>query len=223
VRGHHGAVPGPLVRGGPATEAARTFIGERTGLTRVGYVPELRLHLADEVYGLWERTGRLPFWAFAWAGGLALARHVLDHPEVVRGRTVLDLASGSGLVAIAAALAGASAVTATEIDPLAAVAVGLNADANGVTVAVDQRDPLDGDAAGAEVVLAGDVFYEAPMAGRVLPFLQRARAHGARVLIGDPGRAYLPDGRFTAVAVHTVPTLRALEDAEAKQVTIWRL
>jgi predicted nicotinamide N-methyase len=195
----------------------------RTRLAAVPYVPEMRLHLADEVYGLWERTGRLPFWAFAWVGGLALARHVLDHPEVVRDRTVLDLASGSGLVAIAAALAGAATVTAGEVDPLAAAAIGLNAAANEVTVTVMLEDLLGGDGGCADVVLAGDVFYEEPMADRVLPFLQRARARGAQVLVGDPGRAYLPDGRFTAVAVHSVPTLRVLEDAEVKQVTIWRV
>ncbi|MCW2916341.1 MAG: methyltransferase [Actinomycetia bacterium] len=195
----------------------------RTRLAAVPYVPEMRLHLADEVYGLWERTGRLPFWAFAWAGGLALARHVLDHPEVVRDRTVLDLASGSGVVAIAAALAGAAAVTAGEVDPLAAAAIGLNAAANEVTVTVMLADLLGGDGGCADVVLAGDVFYEEPMADRVLPFLERARARGAQVLVGDPGRAYLPDGRFTAVAVHSVPTLRVLEDAEVKRVTIWRV
>jgi predicted nicotinamide N-methyase len=195
----------------------------RTRLAAIPYVPEMRLHLSDEVYGLWERTGRLPFWAFAWAGGLALARHVLDHPEVVRDRTVLDLASGSGVVAIAAALAGAAAVTAGEVDPLAAAAIGLNAAANEVTVTVMLADLLGGDGGCADVVLAGDVFYEEPMADRVLPFLERARARGAQVLVGDPGRAYLPDGRFTAVAVHSVPTLRVLEDAEVKRVTIWRV
>ena len=216
----------------------RAFVRAHTRLTRVPYVPELRLHLAggatgetgemagemaDEVYGLWERAGRLPFWAFAWAGGLALARHVLDHPCLVRDRTVLDLASGSGLVAIAAALAGASAVTAAEVDPLAAAAIALNAAANQAAVGVTLCDLLDGDGGEAEVVLAGDVFYEEPLARRVLPFLRRARARGARVLVGDPGRAYLPRGRFTAVACQTVPTSRCLEDAEVKQVTIWRV
>jgi predicted nicotinamide N-methyase len=194
-----------------------------TRLTAVAYLPEMRLHLADEVYGLWERTGRLPFWAFAWAGGLALARHILDHPDIVRDRTVLDLASGSGLVAIAAALAGAATVTAGEVDPLAAAAIGLNAAVNEVAVTVVLRDLLDEDGGEAEVVLAGDVFYEKPMADRVLPFLRRSRACGAQVLIGDPGRAYLPGDRFTAVAVHAVPTSRELEDDEVKHVTIWRV
>jgi predicted nicotinamide N-methyase len=212
----------------PATQAPTSFIRDSTRLTRVCYVPEIRLHLADEAYELWERTGRLPFWAFAWAGGLALARHVLDHPDVVRDRTVLDLASGSGLVAIAAALAGAATVTAAEVDPLAAAAIGLNAAVNEVAVTVVLHDLLDtgsGDTGcgDTEVVLAGDVFYEQPMADRVLPFLRRARARGAQVLIGDPGRAYLPGGLFTAVDVHAVPTLRELEDAEVKHVTIWRV
>jgi predicted nicotinamide N-methyase len=206
-----------------ATRTPRAFIRERTRLTRVPHVPEVRLHLADEVYRLWERTGRLPFWAFAWPGGLALARHLLDHPGLVRDRSVLDLASGSGLIAIAAALAGASAVTAAEVDPLAAAAIALNAAANQVGVAVTLRDLLDGDGGDTEVVLAGDVFYEEPMARRVLPFLQRAQARGAHVLVGDPGRAYLPPGRFTALAVQAVPALRVLEDAEVKQVTIWRV
>jgi predicted nicotinamide N-methyase len=235
------------------THRERAFVRAHTRLTRVPHVPELRLHLAgattshstgtasgtvgdqagdqgdqvgDEVYGLyglWERAGRLPFWAFAWAGGLALARHVLDDPGLVRDRTVLDLASGSGLVAIAAALAGASAVTAAEVDPLAAAAIALNAAANDAVVGVTLHDLLDGDGGGAEVVLAGDVFYEEPMAHRVLPFLRRARARGARVLVGDPGRAYLPRGCFTAVACQPVPTSRCVEDAAVKQVTIWRV
>ncbi|MGI8331758.1 class I SAM-dependent methyltransferase [Actinomadura scrupuli] len=217
------------------TPRERAFVRAHTRLTRVPYVPELRLHLAagtgsgtggatgDEVYGLWEQAGRLPFWAFAWAGGLALARHVLDHPALVRDRTVLDLASGSGLVAIAAALAGAAAVTAAEVDPLAAAAIALNAAANRAAVGVTLQDLLDGDGGDAEVVLAGDVFYEEPMARRVLPFLRRARARGARVLVGDPGRAYLPRECFTPVACQTVPTSRCLEDAEVKQVTIWRV
>jgi predicted nicotinamide N-methyase len=206
------------------------FIRAHTAAAAPPYVPEIRLHLADEPIELWERTeqergGQLPppFWAFAWAGGQALARYLLDHPDLVSGRTVFDLAAGSGLVAIAAAMAGAAEVTANEIDPYAAVAVALNASTNGVAVAVAFGDRLDGDAQGAEVVLAGDVFYSRPMTERVLPFLLRARARGARVLVGDPGRAYLPHDHFTAVATYEVPVTHALESAEVKVTTVWAL
>src|SRR5205823_6157841 len=164
-----------------------------------------------------------PFWGFPWAGGQALARHVLDHPEVVAGRRVLDLASGSGLVAVAAARSGAARVRANEIDGYALAAITLNAAANGVPVAVHEGDLLDGDADGAEVVLAGDVFYSRDLATRVLAFLDRARAGGAEVLVGDPGRAYLPRHRLAEVAAHEVPVVRALEDADVKRVTVWRL
>jgi predicted nicotinamide N-methyase len=193
-------------------------------------VPEVRLHLADEAFGLWQKTeellGRtglpLPFWAFAWAGGQALARYLLDHPDLVAGRRVFDLASGSGLVAIAAASAGAAAVTASEVDQLAVAAIALNAEANDVIVSCARGDALDGDGAGAEIVLAGDVFYERPMAGRVLPFLERARARGASVLIGDPGRTCLPPSRFEALATYEVPVTRATEDTELKLTTVWQ-
>jgi len=156
------------------------------------------------------------------AGGQALARYLLDHRDEVRGRTVLDLAAGSGLVAIAAARAGAAGVTATEIDPYAAAAIALNAQVNDVKVDVCLGDVLDDDT-GAEVVLAGDVFYSHAMGERVLAFLVRARGRGARVLVGDPGRAYLPRNRLTAVATREVPVPRALEDAEVKRTTVWRL
>jgi predicted nicotinamide N-methyase len=194
-------------------------------------VPEVRLHLADEAISLWERTEAElgctglppPFWAFAWAGGQALARYVLDHPDLVEGRRVLDMASGCGVVAIAAAMAGASTVTASDVDELAVAAIGLNAQANGVAVCGSLEDLLDGDAGGAEVVLAGDVFYQRAMAGRVLPFLGRARQGGARVLVGDPERAYLPRRWFKALARYQVPVTRALEDADVKATTVWRL
>jgi predicted nicotinamide N-methyase len=187
------------------------------------------LHLADEPIELWERTEQEhgsqlppPFWAFAWAGGQALARYLLDHPELVRGRVVCDLAAGCGLVAIAAARAGAASVTAVEIDPLAAAAITVNAAANDASVSVTLGDVLD-DEANADVVLAGDVFYSRPMTERVLPFLQRARDGGARVLVGDPGRAYLPRGLFTAVATYDVPVTHALESADSKATTVWEL
>jgi predicted nicotinamide N-methyase len=206
------------------------FIRSHTRLDAPSAVPEVLLHLAEEPIELWERTeqergGQLPppFWAFAWAGGQALARYVLDHPDLVRGRTVFDLAAGSGLVAIAAARAGAASVTAVEVDPLAVAAIAINAAANDVSVSITLGDVLDGDAAGADVVLAGDVFYSRPMTERVLPFLQRARAGGARVLMGDPGRAYLPRGLFTAVATYDIPVTQALESAEIKVSTVWEL
>jgi predicted nicotinamide N-methyase len=207
------------------------FVVAHTVLGVPPFLPELRLHLAADAFALWEETERVqggevaapPFWAFPWAGGQALARHVLDHPEVVAGRRVLDLASGSGLVAVAAARAGAARVTANEIDGYAAAAIALNARANAVPVTVRLGDLLDGTTDGAEVVLAGDVFYSRDFATRVLAFLDRARAGGAEVYVGDPGRAYLPRDRLVEVAAHDVPVIRALEDADRKRVTVWRL
>jgi predicted nicotinamide N-methyase len=183
------------------------------------------------VIALWERTEQdaghtglpPPYWAFAWAGGQALARYLLDHPEQAAGRTVLDLAAGSGLVAIAAAKAGAATVTPSETDPLALTAIELNSGANGVRLEAPVGDVLDGGAPAVDLVLAGDVFYERSMAGRVLRYLERARASGAVVLVGDPGRAYLPRDRFDAVASYDVPVSRMLEGADVKRTTVWRL
>ncbi|WP_354643731.1 class I SAM-dependent methyltransferase [Kitasatospora camelliae] len=213
------------------TSPVEDFVRTQTRLAPVPFVPEVRLHLAEEAIELWERTeaekGEAglppPFWAFAWAGGQAVARYVLDHPEAVAGRAVLDLASGSGLVSIAAALRGAGSVTAAEIDDYAVAAIAINAAANGVDVDARCADLLDGDGAPAEVVLAGDVFYERAMAHRVLPFLRRARDRGALVLVGDPGRAYLPRERFTEVASYRVPVVADLEDTAVKTSTVWRL
>ncbi|MER8185940.1 50S ribosomal protein L11 methyltransferase [Kitasatospora sp. NPDC094015] len=216
----------------PTTTASVTeFIESQTRLGTVPFVPEVRLRLADEAIALWERTetakGEIglppPFWAFAWAGGQAVARYLLDHPATVAGHRVLDLAAGSGLVAIAAARSGAASVTAAEIDDYAVAAIALNAAANGVTVEARLADLLDGDGEGAEVVLAGDVFYERGMAQRVLPFLQRARERGALVLVGDPGRAYLPRERFTEVASYQVPVIADLEDSAVKTSVVWQL
>ncbi|MGH3318779.1 MAG: class I SAM-dependent methyltransferase [Streptosporangiaceae bacterium] len=213
-------------------DAARhsAFVGDHTRIAAPPYVPEVRLHLAEEAFELWETTeeelGRTlppPFWAFAWVGGQALARYVLDHPDLVHGRRVLDLASGCGLVAIAAAKAGAAHVTATEIDRLAVAAIALNAENNGVAVAAALEDVLDKDPADAGVVLAGDVFYEKPTTRRMLSFLERAYAGGASVLVGDPGRAHLPRPRLEALATYDVPAPLALEDAEVKRTTVWRL
>jgi predicted nicotinamide N-methyase len=154
---------------------------------------------------------------------VAVARYVLDHPDLVAGRAVLDLAAGSGLVGIAAALSGAESVRAAEIDAYAVAAIGINATANGVQVDAAFEDLLDGDGAPAEIVLAGDVFYERAMADRFLPFLQRAQTRGAQVIVGDPGRAYLPRDRFTALAAYDVPVVADLEDTARKTTTVWRL
>ena len=190
-----------------------------------------------------------PFWAFPWAGGQALARYLLDEPGRVRGQVVLDLASGSGLVAIAAAVAGAASVIPSETDPLAVAAIALNAGVNRVQLEPTLGDllsgpdpgrwvagdpglgelgpgdpgPGSGPAAAAGVVLAGDAFYDRDMAARLLPFLERARQGGALVLVGDPGRAYLPRDRFTQVAAYDVPVERVIEDADVKPSTVWRL
>ncbi|RAG84933.1 methyltransferase [Streptacidiphilus pinicola] len=217
----------------PAPNAA-DFVRTHTRLAPAspGFLTEVRLHLADQVFALWEETetasGRdnapPPFWAQAWAGGLALARYVLDHPETVAGRHVLDLASGSGLVAIAAVKAGAASVAVSEIDPLALDAISLNAAANAAPLGPSLGDVLDADPTPtADVVLVGDAFYERTLATRVLAFLTRARSHGATALVGDPGRTYLPRTVFDSVATYAVPVQRELEDTETKQTTVWKL
>jgi predicted nicotinamide N-methyase len=207
------------------------FVRSACRLGPVPQVAEIRLHLADDVLGLWQRTEDEfgsdqppPFWAFAWPGGQALARYVLDHPGLVAGRRVLDVGSGSGLVAIAAVKAGAAAATASEVDPLALAAIGLNARANGVPELPVVGDVLDGDggdAAGADVVLAGDVWYSRPLAERVLAFLDRVTARGATVLAGDIGRAFLPRDRFRVLDASDVPVMAGLEDGAVKRTMVW--
>jgi predicted nicotinamide N-methyase len=204
------------------------FVRAHTRLAPVPFVPELVLHQADEPIALWERTeaGRgeqpPPFWAFAWAGGQALARYMLDAPDLVRGRDVLDLATGSGLVAIAAARAGARTVTANDIDPLALAAASANAAANGVRLRLIEGDLLQTDDRYG-VVLAGDVCYSRDMSGRMLGFLRRAAAAGSLVLIGDPGRAYLPAEGLTAAAAYDVPVAEALESVAVRRTTVWQV
>lgn len=195
-----------------------------TRLEVTPFVPEIVLHLAEDITELWERTGaeQPPFWAFAWAGGQAVARYVLDNRDLVAGRTVFDLASGSGLVAVAAARAGAGAVTACDLDPLAATAMGINARANDVSITPLLADVLDEDT-DAEVVLAGDVFYDKDMSARVLPFLERAAARGALVLVGDPSRPYLPRSRFEVAAHYSVPVPRDLEGVRVLPTAVWSL
>jgi len=204
------------------------FIRAHTRLLAVPHAPEIRLYLADEATARWEKTeeelGELglppPFWAFAWAGGQALARYILDHPDLVRRKRVLDFASGSGLVAIAAALAGAAAVEASEIDEFALAAIALNAEANGVRITSRAGD-IAGEDGKWELVLAGDVSYERDMAERVTDWLAHLAARGARVLIGDPGRTYLARDRLEPIAEYGIPVTRELEDMEIKRTQVW--
>ncbi len=203
------------------------FLHAHTVLAPVPFVPEITLWQAEEPIALWEATEAAgesqppPFWAFAWAGGQALARHILDDPDLVAGRSVLDLATGSGLVAVAAARAGARPVTANDIDPLSLTAAAANAEANRVQVDTVEDDLLDSDERFG-VILAGDVFYSREMAGRVLPFLRRAAGRGSLVLVGDPGRAYLPEGLIQR-AVYDVPVLEALESVPVRRTTVWQV
>jgi predicted nicotinamide N-methyase len=205
------------------------FVLQYTTLRAASAVPEIVLHQADDAITLWERTELAaggaqlppPFWAFAWAGGQAVARYLLDHPDVVRGRRVLDLAAGGGVVAVAAALAGARAVTATDIDPAAVAAISLNAAANDVTVDALCADVLDDPVPDVDVVTAGDVFYNRDLAERMLAFLTRAVATGAVVLVGDPGRAYVPHAALEEVAAYDIPTTHDLESAETKRTRVW--
>ena len=207
----------------------RTFILENTDLMCPPHVPEIRLHLASEAHDLWLKTEEdleaiglpPPFWAFAWAGGQGLARYILDNPDVVAGKRVLDFASGSGLVAIAAKLAGAAEVVAADIDPWTASAVALNAADNGVEIGF-LGDNLVGLTIDADVVLAGDVFYDREFASALIPWLADLADAGILVLVGDPGRSYCPRGELEQIAVYQVPVTRALEDSEVKKTTVWR-
>jgi predicted nicotinamide N-methyase len=210
-------------------EAAAAFVAGQTAIGRAPLVPELALHLASEITPIWQATEQSlarqgvepPYWAFAWPGGQALARFVLDDPTPVAGRRVLDLAAGCGIAAIAAARAGAS-VTAAEIDPLAAAAIRANAALNGVTVTVALGDPLLHPAE-AEVILAGDVCYEARMTARVVPWLREAAGRDITVLLADPGRAYLPREGLEALARYEVAVTRELEDRLVRETTVYRV
>lgn len=207
------------------------FIAANTRLQPVPHAPEISLHLADEVTPIWrlteEELGELglppPFWAFAWAGGQALARYLLDHPREAADRRVLDFATGSGLVGIAAMKAGAASVLCADIDPFCAAAVAANAAANGVTLDFTAEDLLDAPPPEVDVICAGDVCYEKPMTDRVLAWLARAKANGSRVLIGDPGRTYFPREGLAFLAEYRVPTTRELEDQEVKRSSVWAL
>jgi predicted nicotinamide N-methyase len=207
------------------------FVRRKTAVASPPLVPEIRLHLATEVTPIWQATedslarGAVPppFWAFAWAGGQALARYLLDHPDIVAGREVLDIGSGSGIVAIAAAKAGARSVTAADIDHFAAAAIALNSALNEVTITIETRDLLDRAAAGWGIALAGDICYEEPMSSRAVALLRRIAARGRPALLGDPGRAYLPRERLVELARYVVPTSRELEDREAREGVVWQV
>jgi predicted nicotinamide N-methyase len=210
----------------------RAFILQHTRLQQLPFLPELQLYLADEVTPLWRMTeeelGRqdaLPYWAFAWVGGQAIARYLLDHPEEVAGKRVLDLASGSGLCAIAAMKAAAAGALAADIDPFSEEAVALNAQANEVAVGFTGRDLLSANPPGmcwsTDLILAGDVCYEQPMAGRALAWLQTAHSQGTGVLLGDPGRPYFPGKGLIQLADYQVPTTRELEDREVKRTGVF--
>ncbi|WP_433394244.1 class I SAM-dependent methyltransferase [Micromonospora sp. KLBMP9576] len=202
---------------------------DRLRLVRIPFVPEVRLHLAEDAIVWWARMEAdaghalpAPYWASVWAGGQALARHLLDHPELVAGRRVLDLAAGSGLVAIAAALAGAERVIANDIDPYAVAAVTVNARANRVRVTATGDDLLDAVPDEVDLLVAGDVLYDATMAARMLPFLCRTAATGTDVLVGDPGRGHLPPGLLAAVASYPVPTTEPAVDSPVRRVQVLR-
>jgi len=205
------------------------FVRAHTRPGRPSLVPEVGLHLADDVVALWEalEAGDVdpgsdpPFWAAAWPGGQALARYVLDHPEVVAGRTVLDLGAGSGLVAVAALQAGAVRVVASDVDPYGRAAIAVNAELNGVGPVEVTGDLLDGEPdASIDVVLAGDVCYDREMTARVLPYLGKAWLGGAAVYLGDPGRPYVPREGLVEVATFDVPDT---EGPQVRRTTVWRL
>jgi predicted nicotinamide N-methyase len=207
------------------------FVRRNTIVESPPLVPQIRLHLASEVTPIWQASEASlardavppPFWAFAWPGGQALARYLLDHPALVGGREVLDFASGSGLVAIAAAKSGARHVAAADIDPFAAAAIAVNADLNEVQIEIVTADLVGAAEVCWDVVTAGDVCYEREMAERVVPWLRALAARGALVLLGDPGRPYLPGGGLVECRRYVVPTSRELEDRDTRDTIVWRV
>ncbi len=209
----------------------KDFITAWTAVSSPPQVPEISLHLAGEITPIWEATEAIlerenvppPFWAFAWPGGQALARHILDHPEIVHGRNVLDFAGGCGLIAIAAAKSGAKSVTCADIDLFALAAAGLNSELNGVTLTFEGSDLVGKENQGWDVVLSGDICYEKALAERVTTWLRTLAGGGAVVMIGDPGRDYLPKEGLVEVARHTVPTSLELEDRSERNAIVWRV
>ncbi|WP_437683029.1 class I SAM-dependent methyltransferase [Sorangium sp. So ce131] len=214
-------------------EGAAAFVARETAVACPPFVPEVKLHLATEVTPLWHATEAAlaragvppPYWAFAWAGGQALARYLLDHPAAVSGKRVLDLAAGGGVVAIAAARAGAAHVSAADIDPFAAAALSLNAALNGVSLAVLTEDLTESDADGGawDVIVAGDVCYERAMVDRVLPWLRRQAGRAGAVLVGDPGRTYCPSDGVEELSRYLVPTSLDLEGRAHRETRVLRL
>ncbi|MHC1547474.1 class I SAM-dependent methyltransferase [Phyllobacterium sp. K27] len=213
----------------PTSDRYRQFVLANTSIQSPPHVPEIKLHLADEAHDLWQRTEEElatiglppPFWAFAWAGGQGVARYVIDNPQIVRGRPVLDFASGSGLVGIAAAMSDAKHVFCCDIDPFTQPAILLNAAANDVMLDIMIAD-LIGTDKGWDVVLAGDVFYDKALADLLIPWFTKLASRGAEVIVGDPGRSYFPKDLLQPLAVYSVPVTRVLEDAEIKKTTVWR-
>ncbi len=212
-------------------EVKASFVRANTTILPVPLTPEIRLHLAHEAVPLWQKTeeelGEMglppPFWAFAWAGGQALARYILDHPDSVKGKSVIDLASGSGLVAIAASKSGAATILAADIDAFSAAAIELNSLLNAATIGVTTENLLDKSPPAVDVILVGDLFYEKTTAESVFAWLTRAKAQGAEIFIGDPGRSYLPQDKLRKLAEYNVPVTRDLEDAEIKRTAVWAL
>jgi predicted nicotinamide N-methyase len=210
---------------------ARAFIARHTRLRPVPGLDEIRLHLADEALPLWGAVAAetadpdtaLPYWAFAWGGGLAIAHYLRDHPEIVAGRRVFDLGSGSGLCAIAAMQAGATSATAADIDPFAIAAIERNARANKCRLAHVHGDALEGLPPDVDIVLAGDCWYDAGLADRVTPWLRRARASGIDVIVGDPGRRFFPATEFDDIGAYDVRTTTDLEDLALSRAWVYRL
>lgn len=209
----------------------RAFIRANTRALQPPLVPEVWLHLAEESVPLWQKTeeelGEMnvppPFWAFAWAGGQALARYVLDNAELAAGKRIVDLGAGSGLCAIAAVLAGASDVLAADVDPFSFHAVSLNSELNGVQIRATSEDLLLASPPKLDLLLIGDLFYEKELSNSVLKWSAEVTAKGAMVLVGDPKRSFFPVERFEPVAEYSVPVTRALEDSEIKRTLVWRM
>ncbi|MEM9357330.1 MAG: methyltransferase [Pseudomonadota bacterium] len=207
------------------------FIRENTRILSPPLVPEVQLHLAEESVPLWEKTeeelGEMnvppPFWAFAWAGGQALARYILDHSELAEGKRVVDLGAGSGLCAIAARLAGAVDVLAADVDPFTPFAIAMNSEINNTQISATTKDLLVEPPPPVDLLLVGDLFYEKELSHSVLSWCQQAARTGALVLIGDPKRSFFPVENFEPVAEYSVPVTRALEDSEIKRTLVWRM
>jgi len=213
------------------TSSPADFVLNQTAVGTAPLVPEIALRLATGALPLWRATEDLldkvglppPYWAFAWPGGQALARHLLDHDKLVRSKRVLDIGAGSGIAAIAAAKSGAARVTAIEVDAFAAAAIEINCALNDVPLEVVSADPIGRSDLAADIVLIGDLCYEQPIAERLVPWLRQLAAGGALVLLGDPGRTYLPKHGLIEIARHRVPTSLELEDRQMRETMIWRL